>query len=227
MIRIDRCFDVRGEFNLNGPGCPLDPGTNTEHVPATLGSINPLLANVPIGPARSTWSVRITGQHWYYRYKVAKIPDDDCRDLRGYGEVLSITTTPVIADPLPAVEGHHMLCSIGGPTRRWDSDWQSVDFPTVTRVRIDTTPSTLAAPIRITETPTGHFVEFITLGNEVSIYRFKFGPAGETRCADESDYRLALLEFITVPKGGRPQVFCAIPYDAAGNQGVLFEQLLP
>jgi hypothetical protein len=196
-------------------------------VPATLGSINPVLASVPIGPARSTWNVRITGPHGYYRYKVVKVPDGDCRDLRGYGEVLSITTTPVIADPLPSSEGHHMLCSIGGPTRRWDGDWQSVDFPTVTRVRIDTTPSTLAAPIAITETPTGYFVEFLTLGNEVSTYTYKFGPVGETICTDERDFRLALLEFINVPKGGRAQVFCAVPYDAAGNRGVLFEKLLP
>jgi hypothetical protein len=97
----------------------------------------------------------------------------------------------------------------------------------VTRVRIDTTSSTLAAPIAITETPTGYLVEFITLGIEVSNYRFKFGPAGQTNCVDERDYRLSLLEFINVPKSGRPQVFCAVPYDAAGNRGVLFEQPLP
>jgi hypothetical protein len=102
-----------------------------------------------------------------------------------------------------------------------------VDYPTVTRVRIDTTPSTLAAPIAITETPTGYLVEFITLGIEVSTYLYKFGPAGETSCTDERDYRLALLEFIPVPKGSRPQVFCAVPHDAAGNRGVLFERLLP
>ena len=227
VIRIDRCFDARGEFNLNGAGCPLDPGMNTEHAPATLGSINPFLTDVPIGPARSTWSVRVAGPHPYYRYKVVKVPDGDCRDLRGYGDVMNLTTAPVIADLLPTVEGHHMLCSIGGPTRRWGGDWQSVDFPTVTRVRIDTTSSTLAAPIAITETPTGYLVEFITLGIEVSNYRFKFGPAGETNCVDERDYRLALLEFINVPKSGRPQVFCAVPYDAAGNRGVLFEQPLP
>lgn len=226
MIRIDRCFDARGEFNLNGSGCPLDPGTNTEHAPATLGSVNPFLANVPIGPARATWSVRIAGPHAYYRYKVVRVPDDDCRDLRGYGEVQSITTTPVVTDRLPAVEGHHMLCSIGGPTRRWGGDWQSVDYPTVTRVRIDTTPSTLTAPITITETPISYFVEFITLGIEVSTYMYKFGPAGETSCTDGKDYRLAILEFIAIPKGNRPQVFCAIPHDAAGNQGVLFERLL-
>jgi hypothetical protein len=158
---------------------------------------------------------------------VVKVPDGDCRDLRGYGDVQSTTTAPVIDVALPSVEGHYMLCSIGGPTRRWGGDWQSVDFPTVTRVRIDTTPSTLPPPIAITETPTGYFVEFITLGNEVSIYTFKVGPAGDTSCTDASDYRLALLAFINVPKGARPQVFCAVPYDAAGNQGVLFEKLLP
>jgi hypothetical protein len=158
---------------------------------------------------------------------VVKVPEGDCRDLRGYGDVRSITTEPLVEEVLPTAEGHYMLCSIGGPTRRWGGDWQSVDFPTVTRVRIDTTPSTLAPPIAITETSSGYFVEFITLGTEVSNYTYKVGPAGETRCSDGRDYRLAFFEFITVPKGSRPQVFCALSYDGAGNQGVPFEQVLP
>jgi hypothetical protein len=227
IVRIDRCFDAAGELDLNGDGCPLDQGVNTEHTPATLGRINPFLANAPIGLPRSAWNVRITGSHPYYRHKVVKMPAGDCRDLRGYGEVRSIAAQPVVDDALPTAEGHYMLCSIGGPTRRWGSDWQSIDFPTVTRVHIDTTPSTLPPPIAITETPTGYFVEFVTLGNEVSNYTYKVGPAGESRCSDGSSYRLALLEFITVPKVNRPQVFCALSYDAAGNQGVPFEQVLP
>lgn len=227
MIRIDRCFDDRGELDLNGSDCPLDPGANTQHAPATLGSVNPFLTSVPIGPARSTWSVRITGPHGYYRYKVVKVPGGDCRDLRGYGDVRTITTEPFIADSLPTAEGHYMLCSIGGPSRRWGRDWQSVDYPTVTRVRIDTTPSTLPAPIAITDLPTSYLVVFNTLGIEVSTYRYKVGAAGETRCADAADYSLAFLEFIPVPKIARPQIFCAQPYDAAGNPGVLFERLLP
>ena len=120
-----------------------------------------------------------------------------------------------------------MLCSIGGPSRRWGRDWQSVDYPTVTRVRIDTTPSTLPAPIAITDLPTSYLVVFNTLGIEVSTYRYKVGAAGETLCADAADYSLAFLEFIPVPKIARPQIFCAQPYDAAGNPGVLFERLLP
>src|SRR4029453_16431662 len=146
MIRIDRCFDDRGELDLNGSGCPLDPGANTQHAPATLGSVNPFLTSVPIGPARSTWNVLITGPHGHYRYKVVKVPEGDCRDLRGYGDVRGITTEPLIADDLPTGEGHYMFCSIGGPARRWGRDWQSVDYPAVTRVRIDTTPSTLPRP---------------------------------------------------------------------------------
>jgi hypothetical protein len=150
MIRIDRCFDDGGQFDLERTGCPLDPGTNSEHSPATLGSINPFLSSQPIGLPRSRWNVRIAGPPAYYRHKVVKVPEGDCRDLRGYGTVRGATTEPVVDDALPTAEGHYMLCSIGGPTRRWGGDWQSVDFPTVTRVRIDTTPSTLPAPFAIT-----------------------------------------------------------------------------
>jgi hypothetical protein len=44
---------------------------------------------------------------------------------------------------------------------------------------------------------------------------------------DASEYRLALVPFIALPKSGGPYVFCAIPYDSASNPGQTIERLLP
>jgi hypothetical protein len=163
----------------------------------------------------------------YYRYKVIKLPEGDCRDLRGYGQVRSTDIAATVDEALPVHDGHYLLCSIGGRTRRWERDWQPVDFATVSRVRIDTVPPSMPAPIAVFELETGYRVEFIPLGNEISFYTFKFGPAGETVCRDARDYRLALLEFVFIPRGSRPQTLCAMPYDIAFNPGMLFERLLP
>jgi hypothetical protein len=102
-----------------------------------------------------------------------------------------------------------------------------VDFPTTTAVRIDTVPSPLPAPIRVTDEEFTYFVEFLTLGNEVAQYTVKTGPAGDTSCEDPDGYRFMFLEFMTVRKTTRPQVLCAMPFDAAGNPGVLFVKVLP
>jgi len=225
MIGIERCF-AAGEFDADAPGCPLDPGTGLRLSAGNLGATNPSLTTSPLILPRRTWGVRPTAAP-YFRYKVVRLPGGDCRDLRGYGEVRSTAQSPQIDDALPAIDGFYMLCTIGGPSRRWGPDWQSVDHPTSARVYIDTVPSTVPAPIRITPSGGGYFVQFFTAGNEVAQYTVKVGPAGETSCADDSGYRYQFFEFMTVPVSSRAQVFCAIPYDAAGNRGVLFESILP
>jgi hypothetical protein len=226
LIGIDRCFDDEGEFAAHMPGCPLDVGLGAVHLPAWLGSENPLLASAPLVPPRRAWNVRVEGTS-YYRYKVVKLPGGDCRDLRGYGEVRSVAQFRVIGDPLPTSDGHYMLCGIGGDTRRWDHRWQRVDFPTSSRVYIDTTPPTLRAPLHVTATADGYLVQFVTAGSEVAQYTFKVGPAGETSCADDRGYRFAFFSFTSVPKMDRPQILCAIPFDAASNPGPVYEALLP
>jgi hypothetical protein len=225
LVGIDRCF-AGGDFDVNAPGCPLDPGAGVDYSPGWLGADNPLLASAPLVRPRRTWNVAVTGTP-YYRYKVVALPGGDCRDLRGYGDVRATIASPVIDDRLPTTDGHYMLCGIGGATRHWGPDWQSPDFSTTSRVQIDTRPPTLPASIQITDEGTVYLVEFFGLGNEVAQYTYKAGPAGETSCADPGGYRYMFFDFTNIPKINRPQVFCAIPYDAASNPGTIFEAVLP
>jgi hypothetical protein len=225
LIGVDRCFSG-GDFDVTAPGCPLDPGTGTRHAPAVLGQHNPLLETAPLIQPRRTWNVRLTGPD-YYRFKIVKLPEGDCRDLRGYGDVRRTTDAPVVDVALPTSDGYYLFCSIGGTTRRWGPAWQWVDFPTTSVVRIDTVPPTLPASVRITDGGVSYFVEFSTLGNEVAQYTIKVGPAGETSCADPGGYRYMFFEFTAVPKTTRPQILCVTPFDAAGNPGRVFEAVLP
>jgi Trypsin-like peptidase domain len=224
LVGIDRCFSG-GDFDVDASGCPLDPGHNVGYSPGQLGAQNPLLASAPLVPPRRTWNVAVTGTP-YYRYKVVPVPAGDCRDLRGYGGVQRTVDRPVIDEPLPTKDGHYMLCGIGGQTRQWGSDWQSLDFPTSARVLIDTVPPTLPASIRITDSGPAYLIEFFDLGNEVAVYTYKFGTVGEISCADPAGYRFMFFDFVNVQKIGRPQVFCATPYDGASNPGQVFEALL-
>jgi len=225
LVGIDRCF-AAGDFNVRAPGCPLDPGDGVTYSPGQLGAQNPLLASAPLVQPRRTWNVTVGGTP-YYRYKVVAVPPGDCRDLRGYGDVRRTVDAPVITDPLPTVDGHYMLCGIGGETRQWREVWQSSDFPTSARVRIDTQPPTLPAEIRITDSGPSYAIEFVDRGNEVALYTYKVGPAGTISCADPTGYRVLFFDFVNVQKIGRAQVLCATPYDAASNPGRVFEALLP
>ena len=224
LVGIGHCF-VNGDLDIAAPGCPLDPGGGVAFSPGQLGAQNPLLVDAPIAPKR-TWSVTVTGSP-YYRYKVVSVPAGNCRDLRGYGDVQRTMDRPVITDSLPTIDGHYMLCGIGGGSREWGPDWQSLDVPTSSRVLIDTKPPTLPASIAISDSGPAYRVEFIYFGNEVTLYTYKVGLVGQTSCSDPTDYRVAFVDTVSVAKIGRTQVLCAMPYDAASNPGQVFEALLP
>jgi hypothetical protein len=227
LVRVDRCFDGTGRFALRSAGCPLDPDDQLRVAPTFIGAVNPGLETVPIGRPVRRWDVALTGSFEFFRYKVAAADEQDCRDLRGYGPPLRREAHPVIDDPLPARDGWWFLCIVGGRQSWWGAEWQSVDFPTVVAARIDTIPPRVAAPLTIDEGDTAWRVTFEGLDPEIALYTFKFGRPAETRCDDASDYRPALVPFTSLPKSGRPYVFCAVPYDSALNPGALVEAFLP
>ncbi|MBM3801391.1 MAG: trypsin-like peptidase domain-containing protein [Acidimicrobiia bacterium] len=227
LVRLDRCFDRTGRFNLRGSGCPLDPGDQLRVTPTFIGPVNPGLATVPIGRPRYRWDVSVSGPFELYRYKVAAVPSQDCRDLRGYSPPRRVGERPIIDDPLPTDDGWRFLCVVGGSQSRWGNAWQSIDFPTVVSARIDTVPPRIEAPLTIEDIDLSWRVRFTGLAPEISFYTFKYGPSVETRCDDASGYRPAVLPFIAIPKSGGPYTFCAVPYDSAFNPGKLIEERLP
>ena len=180
-----------------------------------------------VSPRRSAHQVPLVIEFQYYRYKVAALPEDDCRIARGYGRAISVVERSVISDPLPLAEGIHLLCIEGLMNPGGRPQWRTVPHPIVVETFIDTTPPRVPAQIRIDESEQAWLVTFGALAPEVASHRFKFGRPSETHCEDPTGYRLALVPFISLPKANRPYIFCAIPYDSAQNPGPAFERLLP
>ena len=224
IFGIDACFPG-GRFDVTAPHCSLDPGDQVRVMPAFIGRVNPRLDTVPVGRPARNWNITVGGSFDWYRFKIVQAAADDCRDGRGYSLPRSIAQRPLIDNPLPEPEGWWFLCVVGGRDSRQGD--QPLAFPTIVGVRVDSVRPRVDPPLVIMENPLAWTVEFRTYDPEVSLYQFKFGRPADTRCEDGSDYRLALVPFIGLPKSGRPYVFCAIPYDGAQNPGRLIEQLLP
>jgi hypothetical protein len=116
LVRVDRCFDGSGRFEVARAGCPLDPGLQVVLTPATLGGQNPRREAGLLRPPRLRWDVTISGPFDHNRYKVADAATGDCRDLRGYGTPRRAAEFPMIEDPLPLAEGYQFLCDRGNGT---------------------------------------------------------------------------------------------------------------
>jgi len=226
LVGIDRCFQA-GRFHLMAPECPLDPGHQVSLTPSRLGYVNPALKAVPIGRTSQRWNVTVSGPFELYRYKAVAVGAGDCRDVRGYSPARPVRDRPVIDDPLAARDGWWFLCVIGGGSARGVTSWQPAAFATVVAARVDSLRPRIAAPLTIEENDVAWHVTFRTLQPEIATYHFKFGRPAETRCAEPAGYRVALVPFTSLPKRDRPYVFCAIPYDSAGNPGAMIESVLP
>jgi hypothetical protein len=188
--------------------------------------VNPQLASVPIGRVTRAWNVAVSGAD-LYQYKVAFGAVDDCRDRRGYSPVRATRDRPVVDDALPPRDGWWLLCVVAGWSGRGETRWQSLRFPTVIVARVDTVRPRVPAPLAIDEEDLAWRVTFRGLSPEIAFYLYKFGRPADTRCQDPAGYRPALIPFINLLKRDRPFLFCAIPYDLAGNPGRLIEELLP
>ena len=226
LLGIDACFPD-GRFEINAPQCSLDPGDQVRLTPASLRRVNPRLDTVPVGRPAANWNVAVSGSFDWYRFKIVQVGADDCRDGRGYSLPRSVAQRPLIDNSLPGPEGWWFLCVVGGRDSRQGREWQSLAFPTIASVRVDSVRPRVEPPLTIADNPLAWVVAFDTYDPEVSLYQYKFGRPADTRCEDGSGYRLALVPFIALPKSGRPYVFCAIPYDGAQNPGRLIERLLP
>lgn len=225
LMGIDACFDG-GWFDVRATGCALDPGEQAVVTPQRLGHVNPRLTTVPIGRVAREWNVNVSGAD-VYQYKVAFAGVDDCRDRRGYGRVRSVQVEPVIGARLPERDGWWLLCVLAGWTERGGTRWQSTRFPTVVVARVDTVRPLMPPPLTFEEDDQGWRVTFRTLPPEVTTYMIKFGRPADTQCRDPLGYRLALVPFFALPRSGAPYLFCVIPYDQAGNPGLLVERILP
>ena len=221
------CFDTDGVFDMSRPDCGLDPGVQLTLRPSNIGAVNPDLTSVPFGQPRPRWDVALSGALPYYRYKVVAASVGDCRNPFGYGAPVRVIDRPLIDDPLPKSDGAYLLCVIAGDDPR-EERWQRAAHATVVVAVVDHVAPRIPAPISIEGDPgRGHRVSFNSIPYEVSLYLFKFGRPADTHCSDGDGYRLNLIPFIFIATDQGPQLFCAIPFDAAGNPAPVIERLLP
>jgi hypothetical protein len=219
LAGLASCFDARGHFALDQPGCPLDPGAPLRVHPAHIGAVNPALGATPDGPARRRWHVAVDGDAGAFAYAIVDPGRTDCRAAGPSGPPRRLDGIQVVADPLPPIDGLAFLCLWAMPA---DGDWQ---HPTVVMARVDTTPPRLPAQVTIAHAPSGWQLWFSRAGDDVVQHAFKTGPPGRTDCQAPDGYRRAGAT-AGLPKIGAPYRVCVIPYDAAWNAGPVFERVL-
>lgn len=214
------CFGADGAFAL-GDSCPLDPGPGATLAGAPL-DVNP--ARIPMGIAatkgpRTTWATRVGGDGIaWYRAKMGPVASTSCGDESGYGDPVPVGTP--VDDPLPTTEQRLVLCVVGGPSATPDDSWQRVTHATSIVAWVDTTPPTDPVTWTITGSAAkGWSVAPVVAAPEAAFFLVKAGPAATTSCAAASGYTLAGSAPLRVKPSGSPVRACAIPIDAAWNEG--------
>src|SRR5690606_305117 len=135
-------------------------------------------------PVTATWNATLAGDRPFYRYKIGRAGEVDCRADEGYGAPVALSAAPLIDDPLPPDDGHYLLCVLAGESETVDETWQPVERPTVARVEVDNTPPALEPQLSFMSEPFGGLrFEPIFAPPELSDFRVKFGPAAEVDCA--------------------------------------------
>jgi len=126
---ITSCFNASGRFDLQAPGCVLDPGRQ-----ASVDEIPPRILAPTHGdpPQASVWAVRLSSSSLtHYRYKVGSVQTVDCRVEEGYSAPIKMDDDRLARLPVPAQEGLHAMCILAGSGAVGEATWQSLAYPTV------------------------------------------------------------------------------------------------
>jgi hypothetical protein len=222
------CFDAGWRFTGPGPGCPLDPGTGVSVEGATRDT-NPDVEPISGRPAPTTWGARLVPSDPsvdHVRAKTGALGKLDCHDLAGYGPPVAIADQPFVDAPLPDAEGHYQLCLLGGPGTIPDVRWQEPRFATAVTVWVDRTPPKPPVELRVVTRPDGWEIEPVPVPTELVAFRWKWGPATTTDCADPAGYAVWRHAARTLQRSGAPWRVCVVGYDEASNPSPTLERTL-
>jgi uncharacterized protein (TIGR03437 family) len=202
------CFDAQGVFDLTRSGCPLDPGRQlTLSTPA-----------IAMQPGKATWNVRVSGAAWpFYRYKTVREGHGDCRDPGGYGPALAVSETSRIDDALPAEQGRYYLCVVGMGSASGESA-QPLKFVSMVHARVDGEPPVPRSRYSFQDTGAEFVIQPVFLPPEIVDFRYKINE-GQSPCGNSADYLPYRRVPIRVTKATKPESFCLIAVDEAGNAG--------
>jgi hypothetical protein len=130
------CFDRAGRFDIGAAACPLDRGNQMQ--PTDVDYRQPGAAGGSVAFDLTLVTEGLT----HYRYLVAPVGTDDCRDVARYGPVVSAASAPSIHATVPGEPGQHLVClQAGSGPDPAAGGWQDARQPTMVVATVDT-PST-------------------------------------------------------------------------------------
>ncbi|MBB3226029.1 hypothetical protein FHW69_000619 [Luteibacter sp. Sphag1AF] len=172
------------------------------------------------------WAMRVEAGTLSIRYKSGLADQVNCADSSGYGPATDAATQPLIGLPVGSAQGIYKLCVVGKASD--EAAWQPDAFATVVLHEIDETPPTeLPAIVMDKENDVAWYVYAQKRPSEIVGLRVKHGPAASTDCHVMDGYFLPIKMWETLYKAERPQRFCAIGLDAAGNMSPLVQRDFP
>ncbi len=215
---LSACF-LDGVFAPDTQGCGLDRGYGALSV--TKRGANLTRPTDSTGePVR--WQVELAvadaaeRETALVQFKTGLAATTDCRDLAGYSEPTPIAQQPLLALPVPQVEGIYVACLLGNVGGRP----QARERPFVLPLSIDTTPPTLKPRLMVYRSCT---FEPMFLPPELTGFRVATGAPGTLDCAHAS-----LRPYIRIPirVGVFPFQLCLVANDVAGNRSEPFDILV-
>ena len=201
---VGGCFDPVGGFDLNGRGCPLDPGGQLD-----------VSAQFPIAAAGARWNVGLSGASPLYRYKVVEEGGGDCRDAAGYGPALRVVDAPRITEAIPDKPARHMLCVLAGEEPR---------FASVVHVRIDNSPPSIPIRYVVRDFDSEWSIDPLFVVPDLVNFQYKVGGESESLCDDPVGYQT--YRRIPVRVSRQAHRLCIVGSDYADNWTPPLELLL-
>jgi hypothetical protein len=219
---IGQCFDQSNALDVLRPGCPLDPGLQLT-VNAGQNEVQPEVDGKP-----ATWAAALSGIQHYYSYKHFRMGEGDCASADGFSTPLSVTSAPLISDPVGSSDDYYFLCVIAGDTPSIDSSWQQPSHASIRFKRIDSQPPIITVDYKVEPLLNSYRLNNVTNADATSdlgIAVVKSGPPASTDCSDTKDYRIMLSIPQTIRTSDMPIRVCWKMSDKAGNYAlpIVFE----
>lgn len=194
----------------------LDPGSGVTLSRTRAGWItqrNELIDGERV-PAR--WNLRIEEGFDLVRYKTGPATTTNCADNAGYSEARPYSDQPLVGLALPAQEGVHVACVIGGTT---GGIWQAPRDATIRLRQIDDTAPAVVPYLDSREHDGLTEVKPDFVLWELRSLFVKFGPASQTDCQAPDGYQPHRWSRWYAVDKKQPWRFCAYGNDIADNQG--------
>ena len=207
------CF-TRGRFNLDNPGCKLDPGSKIEVATVVRTPTSSKTAEL----TGNSWDLTLNNVKQGIFYKVGPIGVVDCYDGEGYSNRISPRSPALKQLPLPTAEGVYNLCL------RFEEleNKRAGQFPIVVPLTVDETgPTQMPFASVLQRGADSLWFDPLFDVPEISGFQYKVIPAAQA--CDLSDLVLYNRIPISIEIDELPAKVCLLTEDNVANPGKLWE----